>query len=347
MRRCRVLYVSPLKALAVDVERNLRSPLAGIRPGRRAARAARARTSPSRCAPATPRPTSGALFARRPADILITTPESLFLLLTSAARESLRGVDTVIIDEVHAVCATKRGAHLALSPRTARRAARPARRSASGCRPPCARSTRSPPSWPAAGRSRSCSRRSSKTFDLQVVVPVEDMSALGEPTDDLTGAAAGAAAPRLDLAARRGARARPGRGPPLDDRVRQLAPAGRAADRAAERARHRASRRSRRRAGDAHAGPAHRRSPDPGVRPATSSSPAPTTARCRASSARSSRRTSRPAGCRRWSRPRRSSSASTWARSTSSCRSSRRPRWRPGCSGSAGPGTRSAPCRAA
>src|SRR4029453_18648366 len=55
------------------------------------------------------------LFARRPPDILITTPESLFLILTSAARESLRGVQTVIVDEVHAVCATKRGAHLALS----------------------------------------------------------------------------------------------------------------------------------------------------------------------------------------------------------------------------------------
>src|SRR5258707_8448040 len=54
-------------------------------------------------------------FAKRPPDILITTPESLYLLLTSSARESLRGVETVIVDEVHAVCATKRGAHLALS----------------------------------------------------------------------------------------------------------------------------------------------------------------------------------------------------------------------------------------
>ncbi|MDT4997183.1 MAG: ATP-dependent helicase Lhr and Lhr-like helicase, partial [Pseudonocardiales bacterium] len=113
-RRCRVLYVSPLKALAVDVERNLRAPLAGIRQA--AARLAQPapditvamRTGDT---PAEERRT----FARRPADILITTPESLFLLLTSAAREALRGVDTVIVDEIHAVCATKRGAHLALT----------------------------------------------------------------------------------------------------------------------------------------------------------------------------------------------------------------------------------------
>ncbi len=113
-RRCRVLYVSPLKALAVDVERNLRTPLAGIRQA-----AARLGLPPPDITVGmrtgdTPADERRA-FARRPPDILITTPESLFLLLTSAARESLRGVETVIIDEVHAVCATKRGAHLALS----------------------------------------------------------------------------------------------------------------------------------------------------------------------------------------------------------------------------------------
>ncbi|HWN32849.1 MAG TPA: DEAD/DEAH box helicase, partial [Pseudonocardia sp.] len=111
--RCRVLYVSPLKALAVDVERNLRSPLAGIR------QAARRLGLP------VPEITVGMRtgdtpsddrrrFARTPPDVLVTTPESLFLLLTSAARESLRGVRTVIVDEVHAVAGTKRGAHLAL-----------------------------------------------------------------------------------------------------------------------------------------------------------------------------------------------------------------------------------------
>src|SRR5919206_718308 len=112
--RCRVLYVSPLKALAVDVERNLRAPIAGIA-NRAAARgdayhvpAVAVRTGDT---PAIER----ARFQREPADILITTPESLYLLLTSNAREALRTIDTVIIDEIHALVPTKRGAHLALS----------------------------------------------------------------------------------------------------------------------------------------------------------------------------------------------------------------------------------------
>ncbi|WP_198955517.1 ATP-dependent helicase [Frankia sp. CcI49] len=112
--RCRVLYVSPLKALAVDVERNLRAPLAGIR----AAAARLGQPVPevsvgvrSGDTPAAERRS----FGRTPPDILITTPESLFLILTSAARTALRGVRTVIVDEVHAVAGTKRGAHLALS----------------------------------------------------------------------------------------------------------------------------------------------------------------------------------------------------------------------------------------
>nr|WP_226921575.1 ATP-dependent helicase [Georgenia subflava] len=112
--RCRVLYVSPLKALAADVERNLRSPLVGI--SQAAARLGTAvndvrvgvRTGDT---PASER----RRMATRPPDILITTPESLYLVLTSAAREGLRGVRTVIVDEVHAVAGTKRGAHLALS----------------------------------------------------------------------------------------------------------------------------------------------------------------------------------------------------------------------------------------
>ena len=113
--RCRVLYVSPLKALAVDVERNLRAPLTGIRHTADAARGCPSPTSRSASAPATPRPTSAGALATTPPDILITTPESLFLMLTSQAREALRGVETVIVDEVHAVAGTKRGAHLALS----------------------------------------------------------------------------------------------------------------------------------------------------------------------------------------------------------------------------------------
>src|SRR5919206_2712638 len=100
----RLLYVSPLKALNYDVERNLRGPLAGLRSELRVA----VRTGDT---PAKER----AAMLREPPDILITTPESLFLLLTSRARETLRSVRTVIVDEVHAVAGTKRGAHLAVS----------------------------------------------------------------------------------------------------------------------------------------------------------------------------------------------------------------------------------------
>jgi ATP-dependent helicase Lhr and Lhr-like helicase len=113
-KRCRVLYVSPLKALAVDVERNLRAPLSGI------AQVATARgdrfLTPAIAVRSGDTPASErARFQREPADILITTPESLYLLLTSNARETLRSIDTVILDEIHAVLPTKRGAHLALS----------------------------------------------------------------------------------------------------------------------------------------------------------------------------------------------------------------------------------------
>ncbi|HEY3355800.1 MAG TPA: DEAD/DEAH box helicase, partial [Polyangia bacterium] len=110
----RVLYVSPLKALAVDIERNLRVPLAGIAAAAAAAGvphhvpAVALRTGDT---PAGER----ARMRRRPPDILITTPESLYLLLTSSAQAMLATVATVIVDEVHALVPTKRGAHLALS----------------------------------------------------------------------------------------------------------------------------------------------------------------------------------------------------------------------------------------
>jgi len=112
--RLRVVYVSPLKALAVDVERNLRAPLAGITEV--AAGRGDAHRVPAVAVRSgdTPQP-ERARFARDPAEILITTPESLYLLLTSRARDALRTVETVIVDEIHALVATKRGAHLALS----------------------------------------------------------------------------------------------------------------------------------------------------------------------------------------------------------------------------------------
>ncbi|GLZ79072.1 ATP-dependent helicase [Actinorhabdospora filicis] len=112
--RCRVLYVSPLKALAYDVERNLRRPLDGIRAIADAEGLPAPHVTVGMRTGDTPASERRA-FTRTPPDILITTPESLFLLLTSAARESLRSVETVIVDEVHAVCGTKRGAHLALT----------------------------------------------------------------------------------------------------------------------------------------------------------------------------------------------------------------------------------------
>lgn len=113
-RRCRVLYVSPLKALAVDVERNLRAPVAGI------ANLAASRNEPYRVPAALVRTgdtpaAERARFVREPADILITTPESLYLMLTGRARQALAGIETVIVDEIHALVPTKRGAHLALS----------------------------------------------------------------------------------------------------------------------------------------------------------------------------------------------------------------------------------------
>ena len=103
----RVLYVSPLKALAVDVERNLRSPLVGITQAARPTRRGVPRGHRRR--PLGRHPAAGtSRLISHPPDILITTPESLFLMLTSAARETLRDVDTVIVDEIHAVAGTKR-----------------------------------------------------------------------------------------------------------------------------------------------------------------------------------------------------------------------------------------------
>ncbi|MBQ1042246.1 DEAD/DEAH box helicase [Micromonospora sp. C32] len=189
-RRCRVLYVSPLKALAVDVERNLRAPLTGIRQA-----AARLGLAPPDVTVGmrtgdTPADERRA-FARTPPDILITTPESLFLLLTSAARDSLRGVDTVILDEVHAVAGTKRGAHLALSlERLDALLERPAQRIglSATVRPidVCARFL---------GGARPVDvvqPPADKTIEVSVQVPVEDMTRLDEqepPEDDLGGLA--------------------------------------------------------------------------------------------------------------------------------------------------------------
>jgi ATP-dependent Lhr-like helicase len=113
-RGCRIVYISPLKALAVDVERKLRSPLAGMANMARRMGVAFHEPEISVRTGDTPQ-RERARFARHPADILITTPESLYLLLTSQAAEALRTVETVIVDEIHALVPTKRGAHLAIT----------------------------------------------------------------------------------------------------------------------------------------------------------------------------------------------------------------------------------------
>src|SRR5919197_2861762 len=100
----RLVYVSPLKALSYDVEKNLRAPLRGIQADVKVA--IRTGDTPQR---------DRRDIVRHPPDILITTPESLYLMLTSRAREVFEGAETVIVDEIHAVAQTKRGAHLALS----------------------------------------------------------------------------------------------------------------------------------------------------------------------------------------------------------------------------------------
>ncbi|GAL48719.1 TPA: ATP-dependent helicase [Citrobacter farmeri] len=110
----RILYISPIKALGTDVQHNLQIPLQGISEERRKCASAEIAIRVGIRTGDTP-PQERAKLSRHPPDILITTPESLYLMLTSRARESLRGVETVIVDEVHAVAGTKRGAHLALS----------------------------------------------------------------------------------------------------------------------------------------------------------------------------------------------------------------------------------------
>ena len=190
LRRCRVLYISPMKALAVDVERNLRSPLVGIghaadRLGLRKPQVSVAIRSGDTSA------ADRRLFARRPADVLITTPESLFLILTSKARESLAGVETVILDEIHAVAGTKRGAHLVLSlERLDALLDKPAQRVGLSA---TVRPVEEVSRFLAGGRPVTVVQPSStKRWDLQVVVPIPDMSALGEVRPERSGGADGA-----------------------------------------------------------------------------------------------------------------------------------------------------------
>lgn len=173
-----VLYVSPLKALAVDVERNLRAPLVGVtQTAKRLGLDPPAITVGVRSGDTTP--AQRRAMQRTPPDILITTPESLFLVLTSAARETLAQVGTVIVDEVHAIAGGKRGAHLALSlARLDQLTERPAQRIGLSA-------TVRPPEEVGrflVGSSPITIVRppAPKTFDLSVRVPVADMTDPGD-----------------------------------------------------------------------------------------------------------------------------------------------------------------------
>ncbi len=192
----RVLYVSPLKALTYDIERNLRAPLTGI-----ALAATRLGTEPPHISVASRTGDTPAddrrQIARHPPDILITTPESLYLMLTSAAREVLRAVEVVIIDEVHAIAGSKRGAHLALSLERLEAL----RATDEDAAPPMQRIGLSATQRPletiarflgGIGPDREVTivdAGARKPLDLQVVVPVDDMAAIGEllPPEDQPG----------------------------------------------------------------------------------------------------------------------------------------------------------------
>jgi len=185
--RTRILYISPLRALAVDVDKNLRAPLKGIT------------LAADRLSQPTQQPTTGMRtgdtdakerrrLVRHPPDILITTPESLYLMLTSQARETLTGVEHVIIDEIHAIAGTKRGAHLSMTlERLEALTERPPQRIAlSATQRPLVEIGRF-----LGGRDDSGAWRpvtivdagTSKDLDVEVIVPIEDMGRLGEVID--------------------------------------------------------------------------------------------------------------------------------------------------------------------
>ncbi len=186
--RCRVLYISPLRALAVDIEKNLRAPIAGITlaaerisaPFRAPTVAIRTGDTPGR---------ERQQMARTPPDILITTPESLYLLLTSQAREILRSVRSVIIDEIHSLAPTKRGAHLMLS--LERLAAitgqAPQRIGLSATQRPLDEIARFLGGYD-GGTPRPVTvvdAGSRKVLDLEVIVPVDDMAEITAPAGEL------------------------------------------------------------------------------------------------------------------------------------------------------------------
>jgi ATP-dependent helicase Lhr and Lhr-like helicase len=201
--RTRVLYVSPLRALAFDVEKNLRAPLVGIQLA--AERLGLPFVAPEVAMRTGDTPANERQkLVRRPPDLLITTPESLYLMLTSSARETLAGVETVIVDEIHAMAATKRGAHLALSlERLEEVADRPFQRiGLSATQRPLEEVARFLGGFDGPGTPRPVrivDAGISKPLEIEVVVPIEDMAAPandGAPSSDVVGGPAAALAER-------------------------------------------------------------------------------------------------------------------------------------------------------
>ncbi|MEY2404248.1 MAG: ATP-dependent helicase Lhr and Lhr-like helicase [Acidimicrobiaceae bacterium] len=188
VRRTRLLYVSPLRALAVDVEKNLRAPLAG------------SRLAAERLGLTVHQPSVGMRtgdtaaderrrLVREPPDLLITTPESLYLMLTSQARETLRNIDAVIIDEIHALAATKRGAHLSLTLERLEAICdqSPQRIGLSATQRPLDEIARFLGGRGDDGTPRRVTIVDAgmrKPLDVEVIVPVDDMGALGEVIEE-------------------------------------------------------------------------------------------------------------------------------------------------------------------
>src|SRR5690242_17816434 len=186
--RTRLVYVSPLKALSYDIERNLRAPLKGI--GGDISMAIRTGDTPQRERQA---------MVRKPPDVLITTPESLYLILTSRAREMLAGAEWVIVDEIHAVAQTKRGAHLALTlERLDHAAGTPLQRiGLSATQRPLEEVGRF-----LVGGGRDCTVVDTglrKPLDLKIHVPVEDMREPDSDAIDLDPIGAGDSATRRSI----------------------------------------------------------------------------------------------------------------------------------------------------
>ncbi len=335
----RIVYISPLKALSYDIERNLRAPLAGI--GAPISVALRTGDTPQ---------SERRSMRKTPPDILITTPESLYLMISSGAREILTGVEAVIVDEIHAVAPSKRGSHLALTLERLDHLGETSGSRGSGSRRPSARWSGSGSSWSAAAAtarsSTPASRRSStwRSSSRSRTWPSPTPASRSGATEATRGDA-----PPASKRHPRAGRPGPDRGlarpegqhrsiwPAIYPRLLELVQEHtstivfvnnrRGAERIAKRLNEMANDEDEQELPATEvAGNEEPVREDARTTRATSRSPGPTTARSATRSGRWSRRCSSPASSPAWSRPPRWSSGSTWARSTWSSRSSRRSR---------------------